>query len=105
MTFAKGVDPARGREQSTAWSSLIRGWFPCTGAVLGENAQGKASQHIDKSLHWSRAPRRPLWQALSGHTWRMTQAVELPPPARGPGTLIPSAQRLVWATKIDMESK
>ena len=26
-------------------------------------------------------------------------AVVLPPPARGPGTLIPSAQRLVWAAK------
>ena len=26
-------------------------------------------------------------------------AVVLPPPARGAGTLIPSAQRLVWAAK------
>ena len=25
-------------------------------------------------------------------------AVVLPPPARGPGTLIPSAQRFVWAS-------
>ena len=25
--------------------------------------------------------------------------LEMPPPARGPGTLIPSAQRYVWAAK------
>ena len=27
----------------------------------------------------------------------------LPPPARGPGTLIPSAQRLVWAAKQPLQ--
>ena len=29
----------------------------------------------------------------------------LPPPARGPGTLIPSAQRLVWAAKQPLVEK
>ena len=37
--------------------------------------------------------------ALAGHKRRIPLAVVLPPPARGPGTLIPSAQRLVWAAK------
>ena len=32
-----------------------------------------------------------------GHKRSFPLAVVLPPPARGPGTLIPSAQRLVWA--------
>ena len=41
----------------------------------------------------------PVWQALSGHKQRITLAVVLPPPARGAGTLIPSAQRLGWAAK------
>ena len=38
-------------------------------------------------------------QALAGHKRRIPLAVVLPPPARGAGTLIPSAQRLVWAAK------
>ena len=42
---------------------------------------------------------RPVWQALSGHKRRIPLAVVLPRPARGAGTLIPSAQRLVWAAK------
>ena len=41
----------------------------------------------------------PVWQALAGHKRSFPLAVVLPPPARGPGTLIPSAQRLVWAAK------
>ena len=41
----------------------------------------------------------PVWQALSGHKRKIPLAVVLPPPARGAGTLIPSAQRLVWAAK------
>ena len=28
----------------------------------------------------------------------------LPPPARGPGTLIPSAQRLVWAANTESDT-
>ena len=39
---------------------------------------------------------RPVGQALAGHKRSFPLAVVLPPPARGPGTLIPSAQRLVW---------
>ena len=38
-----------------------------------------------------------IGQALAGHKRSFPLAVVLPPPARGPGTLIPSAQRLVWA--------
>ena len=41
----------------------------------------------------------PVWQALSGHKRSNTLAVELPPQARGTGTLIPSMWRLVWAGK------
>ena len=41
----------------------------------------------------------PVWQALAGHKRSFPLAVVLPPPARGAGTLIPSAQRLVWAAK------
>ena len=41
----------------------------------------------------------PGWQALSGHKRSNTLAVELPPQARGTGTLIPSVRRLVWAGK------
>src|SRR5574337_1094675 len=41
----------------------------------------------------------PVWQVLSGHKRSNTLAVELPPQARGTGTLIPSVRRLVWAGK------
>ena len=44
-----------------------------------------------------------LWEmVMDREAWRDAihpLAVVLPPPARGPGTLIPSAQRLVWASK------
>ena len=36
-------------------------------------------------------------ETLAGHKRRIPLAVVLPPPARGAGTLIPSAQRFVWA--------
>ena len=36
---------------------------------------------------------------LAGHKRRIPLGVVLPRPARGAGTLIPSAQRLVWAAK------
>ena len=40
--------------QSTAWSSLLRGWFPYAGAVLGSpKAQGKAPNHMHTTLLWS----------------------------------------------------
>ena len=42
----------------------------------------------------------PAWQALSGHKRRIPLAVVLPRPGRGAGTLIPSAQRFVWAPSI-----
>ena len=38
-------------------------------------------------------------EALAGHKRRIPLAVVLPRPARGAGTLIPSAQRFVWAAK------
>ena len=41
----------------------------------------------------------PVWQALAGHKRRIPLAVVLPRPARGAGTLIPSAQRFVLAAK------
>ena len=41
----------------------------------------------------------PVWQALAGPKRRIPLAVVLRRPARGAGTLIPSAQRLVWAAK------
>ena len=42
------------RAQSTAWSSLLRGWFPCTGTVLGNpKAQGKAPNHMHTTLLWT----------------------------------------------------
>ena len=41
----------------------------------------------------------PVWQALAGHKRRIPLAVVLPRPARGAGTLIPSAQHFVWAAK------
>ena len=41
----------------------------------------------------------PVWQALAGLKRRIPLAVVLPRPARGAGTLIPSAQRFVWAAK------
>ena len=41
----------------------------------------------------------PVWQGLAGHKQRIPLAVVRPHPARGAGTLIPSAQRLVWAAK------
>ena len=41
----------------------------------------------------------PVWQALSGHKRRIPLAVVLPRPGRGAGTLLPSAQRFVWAAR------
>ena len=38
-------------------------------------------------------------QLSAGHKRRIPLAVVLPRPARGAGTLIPSAQRFVWAAK------
>ena len=41
----------------------------------------------------------PSNRSLAGHKRRIPLAVVLPRPARGAGTLMPSAQRLVWAAK------
>ena len=46
----------------------------------------------------------PVGQALSGHKRRIPLAVVLPRQARGAGTLIPSAQRVVWAAKQPLGS-
>ena len=57
--------------QSTAWSSLLRGWFPYAGAVLGSpNAQVKAPKHIHTSLLCNRAPGKP---SLAGAFWAQTE--------------------------------
>ena len=56
-----------GLAQSTAWSSLLRGWFPYAGAVLGSpNAHVKAPKHIHTSLLCNRAPGKP---SLAGAFW------------------------------------
>ena len=48
---------------------------------------------------WGWVWRASRGQALAGHKRRIPLAVVLLPPARGAGTLIPSAQRFVWAAK------
>ena len=60
---------------------------------LARTAHPPASRREDSSREG------PVWQALSGHKRSNTLAVELPPQATGPGTLIPSVRRLVWAGK------
>ena len=48
-------------------SSLLRGWFPYAGAVLGNpNAHVKAPKHIHTSLLCNRAPGKP---SLAGAFW------------------------------------
>ena len=51
------------------------------------------------TLRWGRAPGKP---SLAGAFWAQTEdpsGCGAASPARGAGTLIPSAQRLVWAAK------
>ena len=64
-------------------------------AGLGPQCSGQR----DVTRRRAEFPVGPVWQALAGHKRRIPLAVVLPPPARGAGTLIPSAQRLVWAAK------
>ena len=60
-----------GLAQSTAWSSLLRGWFPYAGAVLGSpNAHVKAPKHIHTSLLCNRAPGKP---SRAGAFWAQTE--------------------------------
>ena len=68
-------------------------------ALPSPNAPGKAPNHIHTTLRWGELQGSPVWQALAGHKRRIPLAVVLPPQARGAGTLIPSAQRFVWAAK------
>ena len=49
------------------------------------------------NIHWIIEKAREFQKNI--YFYFIALAVVLPPPARGPGTLIPSAQRLVWAAK------
>ena len=80
-----------GEEDALLRQLLIIG-IPLT--VLAAWLQYTHVMRVDEAGNW-----RVGWQALSGHKRSFPLAVMLPPPARGPGTLIPSAQRLVWAAK------
>ena len=84
-----------------ARSSLLRDWFPCAGAVLSlaQAHRGRPQTTSTRLYAGGELQGSPVWQALAGHKRSFPLAVVLPPPARGPGTLIPSAQRLVWAAK------
>ena len=72
-----------------------------------EKAMAPHSSTLAWKIPWTEGPggqqsmgsRSPVWQALAGHKRRIPLAVVLPRPARGAGTLIPSAQRFVWAAK------
>ena len=74
ILFAAGVDPRR------AGASL-------TGKECGRIAD-EAKRILRRAIECG---------GSAGHKWRIPLAVVLPRPARGAGTLIPSAQRLVWA--------
>ena len=91
MTFGKGVDPARDRAQSTARSSLLRGWFPCARAVLSlaQTHRGRPQTTSTRLYAGGELQGSPVWQALAGHKRRIPLVVVLPRPARGAGTLIP----------------
>ena len=81
-----------------------------TGASWGRDAQGTVRARAQAGVcelwgvgSWcvSQAPGEDVRTACSTVSVPVgvPLAVVLPPPARGPGTLIPSAQRFVWAAK------
>ena len=92
---------SRPGHRALARSSLLRDWFSCAGAVLSlaQTHRGRPQTTSTGLYAWGELQGSPVWQALFGHKRRIPLAVVLPPPARGAGTLIPSAQRLVWAAK------
>ena len=96
-----GNRASRPRHRALAQSSLLRDWFPSAGAVLSlaQTHSGRPQTTSTRLYAGGELQGSPVWQALSGHKRRIPLAVVLPPPARGAGFLIPSAQRLVWAAK------
>ena len=74
---------------------------PCAGAVLSlaQTHRGGPQTTSTRLYAGGELQGSPVWQAPAGHKRSFPLAVVLPPPARGPGTLISSAQRLVWAAK------
>ena len=96
-----GNRASRPGHRALARSSLLRDWFPCAGAVLSlaQTHRGRPQTTSTRLYAGGELQGSPVWQALAGHKRSFPLAVVLPPPARGPGTLIPSAQRLVWAAK------
>ena len=92
---------SRPGHRALARSSLFRDWFPCAWAVLSlaQTHRGRPQTTSTRLYAGGELQGSPVWQALAGHKRSLPLAVVLPPPARGPGTLIPSAQRLVWAAK------
>ena len=92
---------SRPGHRALARSSLLRDWFPCAGAVLSraQTHRGRPQTTSTRLYAGGELQGSPVWQALAGHKRRIPLAVVLPRPARGAGTLIPSAQRLVWAAK------
>src|SRR5574340_1713826 len=73
---------------------------PRCGCAREPKRTGEArTAHPPASSREASSREGPVWQALSGHKRSNPLAVELPPQARGTGTLIPSVRRLVWAGK------
>ena len=70
-----------------------RDWFPCAGAVLSlaQTHRGRPQTTSTRLYAGGELQGSPVLQALDGHKRRIPLAVVLPPPARGAGTLIPSA--------------
>ena len=73
----------------------------CAGAVLSlaQTHRGRPQTTSTRLYAGGELQGSPVWQALAVHKRRIPLAVVLPRPARGAGTLIPSAQRLVRAAK------
>ena len=89
-------------------SSILAWRIPWTESLVGCSPGGCEESDTTERLHQTTSTRlyaggelqgSPVWQALAGHKRRIPLAVVLPPTARGAGTLIPSAQRFVWAAK------
>ena len=67
-----GVDPARDRAQSTARSSLLRGWFPCARAVLSlaQTHRGRPQTTSTRLYAGGELQGSPVW---AGAFWAQTE--------------------------------
>ena len=92
---------SRPGHRALARNSLLTDWFPCAGTVLSlaQTHWGRPQTTSPRLYAGGELQGSPVCKALAGHKRRIPLAVVLPRPARGAGTLIPSAQRLVWAAK------